>query len=227
MGLVANNIYEYGTIAEILSKEILAGSYKVVGITGTSSVGKSTFTKMIKGQLEKAGHSVLIINMDDYLNDRFKARKRFWNRLESTYLKPEYFDWSRIKSEIESLQAGKSVERECYVRGIGWDNTTVLEPAEYLLIEGLFLDSVQAAECMEYGLMISLTAEDDLIRKMRTERDAYYRKNYANFQRTESETQQEIENTLLAGKSYTVCYDRWKYIKLNVLENYQATVVIM
>ena len=225
MGLVANNIYEYGRIAEILAKEILAGSYKVVGITGTSSVGKSTFTKMIKNRLEEAGHSVLIINMDDYLNHKFKERTRFWNRLEGTYLKPEYFDWFRIKAEVESLQAGNRVERECYVRGVGWDNTMILEPAEYFLIEGLFLDSVQAAEYMDYDLLISMTAEDELIRKMRTERDAYYRKNYENFQRTEHETQQEIENTLMAGKSYTVCYDKWNYIKLNILENYKITVV--
>ena len=225
MGFVANITYEYGTIAEILSEEIMEGSCKVIGVTGTSSVGKSTFTGMIKAQLEKAGHSVLIINMDDYLNDRFKERTRFWNRLGSTYLKPEYFDWHRIKTDIESLQAGNSVERECYVRGVGWDNTMVLEPAEYLLVEGLFLDSVQASEYMYYDLMISMTAEDELIRRMRTERDAYYRRNYENFQRTESETQQEIENTLLAGKSYTVCYDKWKYIRLDILENYQAKVV--
>ena len=226
MLFVENKTYEYEMIAGILSKEILESSYKIVGITGTSSVGKSTFTKMIKEQLEKEGHTVLVINMDDYLKEKFKARHRFWNRLESTYLKPEYFEWKQTKDEIDALQRGESVERECYVRGHGWDNRIVLKPAEYLFVEGLFLDSVQAAECMEYDLMISLTAEDELIRKMRTERDAYYRKNFPNFQRTESETQQEIENTLMAGKSYKVCYDKWKYVKLNVLENYQATVKV-
>ena len=227
MELVANKVYRYKTIAEIISKEIIADSYKVIGITGTSSVGKSTFTKMVRTQLENAGHTVLVIGMDNYLKEKFRGNTQFWNRLESTYLKPEYFDWAKVKEDVEALQSGKTVEKEGYVRGIGWGKKNIFEPAEYIIVEGLFMDSVQAAEFMEYDLLVSLTAKDELIRKLRTARDSYYRKNYKNFKRTESETQKEIEDTLLAGKSYKVCYDKWKYLRLNVRENYNATARLM
>lgn len=224
MKFITNKVYKYDLIAKIISSEIMENSYKIVGITGTSSVGKSTFTKMIRTQLEKAGHTVRIIRMDDYLKRKYRGKTQFWNRLDSTYLKPEFFNWEKIKNDIDILNKGKSVEKECYIRGIGWGNKKHIKPAEIIFVEGLFLDSVQAAEYMKYDLLVSLTAEDEFIRKLRTKRDAYYRKNYKNFKRTESETQKEIADTLQAGKSYTICYDKWKYLRLKVREGFRAIV---
>ena len=95
--------------------------------------------------------------------------------------------------------------------------------ADCLFVEGLFLDSVQAAEYVEFDLLISLAAEDELIRKLRMERDDYYRQNYKNFSRTKDETLKEIEDTLLAGKSYKVCSGIDNYFRLQVLENNRMT----
>ena len=40
--------------------------------------------------------------------------------------------------------------------------------------------------------------------------------------RTVEETKKEIENTLLAGKSYKICFDKWKSMRLRVSERFKA-----
>lgn len=227
MEFIKDKIYKYNEIADIIFKNVLAGSYKTIGITGTSSVGKSTFSKQIKEQFERDGHRVQILMADDYLKEMFRGGTNFWNRLDSSYLKPEHFNWEQLKRDMEQLMGGKPIERECYVRGIGWGTEKTFEPSDYLIIEGLFLDSVQAWEFMTYDFLISLTAEDELVRELRTERDAYYRKTSKTFTRTESETQKEIENTLRAGKSYQICTDKCTYLQLRAKGAYNATVHIM
>ena len=222
MRVTAGKIYDYRTITKIIAKGILENSYKYIGVTGTSCVGKSTFTKLIRKQLEKTGYTVRVVMMDDYLLERFRAGTQFWNRSESTYLKPEYFDWSRCKENIDKLKLGESVTIEGYIRGIGWGNSITLEPADFIIVDGLFLDSMQAADYMEYDYLISLTATDEFITELRLARDEYYRQNYKNFNRTVEETKKEIENTLLAGKSYKICFDKWKSMRLRVSERFKA-----
>ena len=222
MRVTTGKIYDYRTITKIIAREVLEQSYKCIGITGTSCVGKSTFSKLIRKQIEKAGYTVRVVMMDDYLLERFRAGTQFWNRSESTYLKPAYFDWSRSKENIAKLREGNLITIDGYIRGIGWGNEITLEPADFIIVEGLFLDSMEAAEYMEYDYLISLTAADEFITELRLARDEYYRQNYKNFNRTVEETKKEIENTLLAGKSYQICYDKWRYLRLKVSERFKA-----
>lgn len=224
MKLLKDTIYTYRELAEFIAKESSEKGFRLLGITGTSSVGKSTFTSMLENELKKAGKSVLVLRMDDYLKKEYRSGTRFWNRKDSTYLKPEYFDWEEVCCDIKKLQAGNAFEKECYIRGDGWGQIRSFEAADCLILEGLFLDSMSAAACMEYDWLISLVADDKFIRKLRTERDAYYRAKYKNFQRTEAETQAEIDNTLLAGKAYEVCKDKWNYIRLHALGDFNAKI---
>ena len=224
MKLLKDTIYPYEKLAEFIAKESITNCFRLIGITGTSSVGKSTFTSMLENELKQAGKTVFVLRMDDYLKKEYRSGTRFWNRKDSTYLKPEYFDWEEVCHDIKKLQEGVAFEKECYIRGDGWGQIRTLEPSECLILEGLFLDSISAATCMEYDMLVSLVADDDFIRKLRTERDAYYRKNYKNFQRTEAETQAEIDNTLLAGKAYEVCTDKWNYIRMHALGDFNAKI---
>ena len=223
MELVKNTIYTYEEMAEQIAGKILNDSCRLVGITGTSCVGKSTFTGMINAHLTKAECTTQIMKADDYLCRQHRGITSYWNRVESSYLKAEYYNWELLKKDIGLLHGGTSVTGGCYTRGIGWEASRTMYPADCLFVEGLFLDSVQAAEYVEFDLLISLAAEDELIRKLRMERDDYYRQNYKNFSRTKDETLKEIEDTLLAGKSYKVCSGKDDYFRLQVLENYRMT----
>lgn len=225
MSLIIDNKYTYDCIAEWVAKEILTGSYRMIGITGTSCVGKSTFTNMIKKHLEEAEYTTQIVRVDDYLCKDHRGVTQFWNRQASSFLKPEYFNWSLLQKDTVSLCEGTDITGGCYTRGVGWETKRTMKASDCLFVEGLFLDSVQAAEYMRYDLLISLTAADELITKLRMERDDYYRQNYENFRRTKSETLKEIEDTLLAGKSYEICKEKRRYLKLEVLEKYMMMVM--
>ncbi len=226
MEFLKHKLYQYNEIADMIAQDMIDHSHSVIAITGTSSVGKSTLTNMIMNLLIEYGFSAQIISADNYLKKEFQAGTNFWNRLGSTYLKPEHFDWSRLNHDLNRLMSLHSIEKNCYVRGIGWDNQKFFNPTDFYIIEGLFLDSVQASEYMHYDQMISLTAEDSLIRRLRIERDNYYRKTSRTFTRTEEETLQEIENTLLAGKIYSVFPDWKPYLILHVKGSYNATLYI-
>ncbi len=220
MKLTKDTIYTYEEMAVMIAQKILDNSCKLVGITGTSCVGKSTFTGMINAHLAKEEYTTQIMKADDYLCRQHRGVTSYWNRVESSYLKAEYYNWELLKKDIGLLHGGNSVTGGCYTRGIGWEASRTMNPADCLVVEGLFLDSVQAEEYVAFDLLISLVAEDELIRKLRMERDDYYRQNYKNFSRTKSETLKEIEDTLLAGKTYEVCGEKENYLRLHVLENY-------
>lgn len=218
-----DKIYDYEEISNMVAQDIMIEeSCKLIGITGTSCVGKSTFTNLIKRKLEN-DFSVQIIGVDSYLKEAYRGDKKFWIGTDtSDFLTPVHFDWEKLKQDIELLRQGKRIQKQHYNRGIGWKNVKVFEPADIIIVEGLFLDSVQAAVHMEYDKVIALCAEDDLIRKLRMDRDDYYRKNFENFKRTKNETVRETESTLRAGKVYQKCLDKWNRLELFVQEGFKA-----
>lgn len=193
---------KYDAIADKLGNEILEKSQKIIGITGTSCIGKSTLTGILREKIEEK-FSVTVIDVDSYLKEEIRGGKNFWNRC-SEYLKPEYFDWEALAQDIYQLKNGNSVEKLAYQRGKGWSGKVVYQPADYYIVEGLFLDSVESEECMKYDKMVALTASDDYIYDLRVKRDEYYRQNFKDFTRTREETIKEIECTLKAAKEYKV-----------------------
>lgn len=222
MRIDKNKRYNYDVISSVLVKEIADTGKKFIAITGTSCVGKTSFTKRLKGKLEKT-HTVQVIGVDSYLKEQHRGGTKFWTGTDTKeFLTPVHFDWEKLKKDVSLLSVGMPIERQYYVRGIGWDNVKMLEPADIIIVEGLFLDSVQAAEWMEYDMVVKLEAQDDMIRKLRMNRDDYYRKHYENFKRTKNETLRETESTLRAGKSYQVCKNKWYYVKLLVEMDFKA-----
>lgn len=207
---------KYDAIADKLGNEILEKSQKVIGITGTSCIGKSTLTDILKQKLE-IEFSVTVIDVDSYLKEEIRGGKSYWNRC-SEYLKPMYFDWEALSLDLNKLKDGRSVEKQLYQRGNGWSGKVIYQPADYYIVEGLFLDSVEAAEYIAYDKMIALTAPDEYIYDMRVKRDEFYRQNYKEFTRTAEETIKEIESTLTAGKAYSVCRNKCPRTEIFVQE---------
>ena len=226
MEFFSNKIYQYTEIAARIAESAIDRQDRIIGLTGTSSVGKSTFSEIIKEQLHTFGYTAQIISADNYLKKAFRAGTSFWNRLDSSFLKPEHFDWPLLKTHLDQLLRGLSCEKECYLRGTGWGTWAAFEPTDFFIVEGLFLDSIEAEEYMTYDFLIALTADDDMIRTLRIERDAYYRRTSPSFTRTEEETLIEIENTLRASKSYSISSHWNPYLRLNAKGNYNATLEI-
>lgn len=226
MEFLKHKIYQYKEIADMIAHDALEHERSMIAVTGTSSVGKSTFSNMLANCLIQYGYSTQILSADNYLNKKYRAGTNFWNRLDSTYLKPEYFDWEQLNHDLNQLINQHSFDKECYVRGTGWGSKKHFSPTEFYIIEGLFLDSIQASKYMHYDRIISLRAKDDIIRTLRMERDNHYRKLSKTFTRTKEETLQEIENTLLAEKSYSH-FPNWEHhLVLHVKGSYNATLYI-
>ena len=146
-------MYRYEALADKIIQDILREAKHVIGVTGTSCIGKSTFTKLLKSRLQPE-YVVTVINVDSYLKKDIQGGTKFWNRC-CEYLKPEHFDWKTLAQDVETLRLGREIEIQAYVRGVGWNNTEILKPAEILILEGLFLDSVEAAEAIKYDIMIA------------------------------------------------------------------------
>lgn len=222
MKLVQNEYYSRQDVAKELSRCILDDEYKVIAITGPSCVGKSTFTEMLTNELGK-DVTFQVINVDCYLKEKYRAGTKMWKGPEP-HLMPKHFDWEKLSFDLNDLKAGCDVEKQMYVRGIGWSNKETLYAKDVIVLEGLFLDSMEASEFMKYDLLVKLSADDEMIKKKRMERDDYFREHFENFTRTKEETIKEAEQTIKAGKSYTVCGDKWKCVRLKIREDYQAEV---
>ena len=226
MEFIPGKIYQYNEIADMLANKAIESNTHIIGLTGTSSVGKSTFASFVKAHIENYGYTAQILSADNYLKDSYKAGTNFWNRIDSPYLTPAHFDWKALSLDTSQLLSYLPVTKDCYIRGTGWGNEHIFTPTEFYIIEGLFLDSSEASDFMNYDLLISLTADDALVRSLRIERDAYYRKTSKTFTRTEEETLEEIKNTLTASKSYTIAVFRAPYIRLHAKGSYNATIHI-
>lgn len=216
-------MYNYHQLADRIIENLKLEKNRVLGVTGTSCVGKSTFAKLLKNKIEEKGHTVLIIRADNYLKKEFRGDTSFWTH-EDEFLKPEHFAWNILWQDILRLQSEKSVQKKCYVRGMGWKKYVVFKPADIVIVEGLFLDSLEASSDMKYNLCVSLTAPEELIRRRRMERDDYYREYSVDFKRTKEETLKETEETLKAGRSYTKCKEEWNYLELLIKKDFHAVI---
>jgi hypothetical protein len=90
-----------------------------------------------------------------------------------------------------------------YKRGAGWKEATEHDPpAEFYLVEGLFLDSILASAQIAFDIVVVLEASWDLIAELRRTRDAAIRVAGAEYFRSPSETEEEIERTRRAYLGY-------------------------
>lgn len=218
-----DKIYDYNQLTDIILNHLKLETNKILGVTGTSCVGKSTFAKLLKHKIEETGLSVLIIRADNYLKSEYRGNTSFWTYSDE-YLKPEHFAWRILWQDIISLQNGKRVRKKCYVRGVGWKKYIEFEPADVIIVEGLFLDSYEASKEMNYHLGVALKATDELITRRRLERDDFYREHYKDFKRSREETLKEIQNTLQAGKSYKIYNEKWNYLEFTIQKDFYAVI---
>jgi uridine kinase/pyruvate-formate lyase-activating enzyme len=174
----------------------------LIGITGPSSVGKSTFAKTVAREMRQLGRRATVIQADDFLVPEMRGNHSYRNS-GTAPLQPEYFNYGHITELIDRLRRGEKVTSWTYERGVGWDQYEwPSAEADCYVVEGLFLDSVAASIGLAMDLIIVLEASWNSIADMRRRRDGMLRKTSASGFRTASETEEEIERTRAAYLAY-------------------------
>ena len=173
---------------------------RLVGVTGPSSVGKSTFVAGMVPSIKPAG-SVEVIRGDDFLESGLRGSSSY-RSANGNPLTPDDFTFGQLRNTLDELERDRTVTRWGYERGVGWDDHTVSRPADFYIVEGLFLDSVRAASFIKFDLLVVLETSWTVIAELRRRRDASVRDKLGIGFRTAAETEHEIAQTRMAYANY-------------------------
>lgn len=191
-----------------------------IAITGPSCVGKTTLANKIVNTFTESGISATKISLDSYLLDKHKGNGQFRKQVYEE-LSPLYFDWEALAKDIILLNNNTEVVIDNYVRGVGWShNSQKLKAARVIIIEGLFLDSIEA-NCNIFTTTIVIEASRENIQEWRTKRDISFRHLYGKTFRTEQQTLEEIERTIESYAKYSRSKPHEEYIKLGINKNFE------
>jgi uridine kinase/pyruvate-formate lyase-activating enzyme len=190
------------TLAARVAEYAVDRRLSLIGVTGPSSVGKSTFARTVAEEMYQRGRRATVLQADDFLRSEMRGNHSYRNSGTSP-LQPEHFDYHDIRKMLTGLRCGEKVTSWTYERGVGWSRYLKLPTdADCYVIEGLFLDSVVASSELAMDLVIVLEAPWDSIAVMRRRRDGMLRETSTSGFRTISETEDEIERTRTAYLAY-------------------------
>lgn len=145
----------------------------VLGIDGLSGAGKTNFTDQLVHELEKSGHRIVIIHIDDLI----EAREQRYNTGQ-----PEWYEYYSMQWDVLYIQERlfKSVHKKAKVLQLKFYNAkedrclpkeVTLEGSEVLLIEGVFLQRKEWRSFIDYLIYLDCPRE---IRNERVlKRDSY------------------------------------------------------
>lgn len=114
-------------------------SIKFVLLTGPSSSGKTTTSKLLAMRLEKAGYDTLPISLDDYFVERNETP--LWEDGELNYETSDSIDWHLFGGCMKKLLRGEATTLPTYNFATGkkefLNAPTSLSPHGIVVIEGL------------------------------------------------------------------------------------------
>ena len=214
----------FDTLANILLEMFCTKNkvpFLMLAITGPSCVGKTTLAETIVSTLKNNEKSVAKISVDNYLLDEHKGDEKY-RRFEYVELSPSFFDWGALSMDINALRIRSKIIVDNYVRGVGWGNREIINIPQILILEGLFLDSVEAIDHINPVATIVLETSKKNIANWRVKRDKYFRENFTNFSRSKYQTIKEIKRILEAYSSYTRGVPVGEYIKLRINDRFEV-----
>ncbi|MBR2761127.1 MAG: uridine kinase [Solobacterium sp.] len=131
----------------------------LIGIAGGTASGKTSIAEKIKEEFKDV-KSVLIIRQDDYYKDQ--SHLTMEERYRTNYDHPFAFDNDLLISQLKKLMSGESVQRPTYdfVVHNRSDVTVTMEPAEVILLEGLFVLENEELRKLEHIKVFVDTASD-------------------------------------------------------------------
>ncbi|MBO4327049.1 MAG: hypothetical protein J5950_07240, partial [Clostridia bacterium] len=120
----------------------------LVLVTGPSSSGKTTFSKLLSSKLTDDGYNCTVISLDNYYHDRsfleaeaIKAGKQPRDKMDLDFECIEAFNVERFKNDMNSFIAGNSVNMPEYDFNIGKSvdkgNTITPTDKDMIIVEGI------------------------------------------------------------------------------------------
>lgn len=192
-----------GALADAAIERLLAKPKGLILITGESGVGKSRFASMLLRRLLRLGRSASTICVDDFLRPELRGCPPRFRRHMQRPLQPGDFDFKLLSKTIRGLLEGRSVTIPRYVRGRGWRQDSPASPTRYIICEGLFLDSNDAAGLVVGPLNIILRAQHQTVARWRRQREAMVARRVSrNQQKTPAQVEREIRRSREANRKY-------------------------
>ena len=136
---------------------------KIVAITGGSGSGKST---VLNGLKQHFGDRLSMLSLDDYY--RPKEVLPVDDNGETNFDVPEAIDHPKLHADILRLAKGERVSFETYTynKSLMQSEVAVIEPREWLVVEGLFVLCYPAvAELADVKAYIHASPEVRLARR--------------------------------------------------------------
>ncbi|MFG1500475.1 uridine kinase [Halobacteriovorax sp. XZX-3] len=110
---------------------------KLIGITGGSGSGKTTFASKVISKLPK--EKVSVLSMDSYYLPE-QPKEHYTKSGRPNYDHPQAFDWPLLQQHITALKNDESIEVPNYdfKTSNRTATTTTLKPTPVVLFEGIF-----------------------------------------------------------------------------------------
>jgi uridine kinase len=129
----------------------------VLAIDGHGGSGKTTLAAAVAGAAGAA-----LVHTDDFFRSAVAAHGE-QRQLES------YYDWRRLRAQaLEPLRArrGASFRRFDWDRGSGLNGVVTVDPADLIVVEGVFSASAELADQVDRTVFVD-TPEPERLRRLR------------------------------------------------------------
>ena len=132
----------------------------LIGIAGGTASGKTSIAEKIKDMFSDS-KSVLILRMDDYYKDQ--SHLSMEDRYRTNYDHPFAFDNDLLIAQLKELLSGHGVDKPTYdfVTHNRSNIVEHLEPADVILLEGLFVLESEALRQLE-NIKVFVDTEADI-----------------------------------------------------------------
>ena len=107
----------------------------IIGISGPSSSGKTELARRLVAELP----GTAIVSLDSYYRGRQELP--FEEREKLNFDHPDALEWELLQEHLQAIGEGRAFEEPVYsfARPVRVAGTRRIEPAEFLIVEGLFV----------------------------------------------------------------------------------------
>jgi uridine kinase len=137
----------------------------VIGVSGGTGSGKSTVADRV---ISAAGHQqVAVVALDSYYKNH--GHLSVEERAKVNYDHPDAFDWELMRTQLEALVAGESVDVPVYdfATHSRSEKTMTVNAAPIVIVEGiLVLWDAPLRNCMDLKVFVDADADVRFIRRL-------------------------------------------------------------
>lgn len=142
-----------------------------IGIAGGTGAGKTTVAREIT---DNVGESATLIPLDNYYEDL--SDRPFEERANANYDHPSAFEWELLRTHIDALLSGQSIEMPQYdfERHVRKADRVVVEPTDVIVLEGILaLSDETVNDMLDLHIYVETDADVRILRRI--ERDVVER----------------------------------------------------